>query len=199
MDKFTEQKKIIVLEGLPASGKTSISNYLRDNFNFVKVNEALGQLGDGKPVTNQIAIFQETIERYSLAKAASGAVVIDRGYPSLLAWDYCSERMNLAKNLDEKKAWVKEALDRGDLFEPDLYIYLISDPAISLQRRPRPQINEDVWSGIEGMNYYTEFCTNFFQLPEISKRIVKVDASLPIDVISKTIVQHAFQVELSIK
>ena len=191
------QKKIIVLEGLPASGKTSIANHLRDNFNFVKVNESLGELGGVNLTKNQRAIFQETVERYSLAKAANGHVVIDRGYPSLLAWDYCSEKMNLARDLDEKRYWVKEALDKGDLFEPDLYIYFISHPILSLKRRPRIQTEADVWSGTQGMNYYTDFCSSFFQLPETSQKVLKIDASLPLDTVAHIIVQNTVPVEMA--
>ncbi len=37
--------KVIVLEGLPASGKTILADYLRDNYGFLKINESLGKLG----------------------------------------------------------------------------------------------------------------------------------------------------------
>lgn len=182
------QKKIIVLEGLPASGKTSIADYLCDHFAFVKVNESLGELGGANLTTDQTVIFEETVQKYALAQSSQQHTIIDRGYPSMLAWDYCAKKMNLASDLKEKRKWVRAALGQGMLFEPDLYIYLRSTPYISLQRRPREETEIDIWSGIRGMELYAEFCNDLFK--KCFDIVLEVDASLSIKKISKRIAKR---------
>lgn len=94
------QKRVIVLEGLPGSGKTSLARFLRDTYRACLVNESLGAPGINSG--NQLAIFQETLERYGRARSAIGLVVIDRGYPSMLAWDYCREQDNFSNDFAKK-------------------------------------------------------------------------------------------------
>lgn len=156
-------KKIFVLEGLPASGKTTVADLLRDQFNFEKVNESLGHLDESTLSDSQETIFEETKKKYYLAQRSKKNSVIDRGYPSMLAWDYVAEKLKLARNLKEKKKWVAIALKEHKLFEPDYYIYFDQTPESSLVNRPRKTIIEDVWSGSEGMKHCSDFYKLFFK------------------------------------
>jgi thymidylate kinase len=156
-------KKIFVIEGLPASGKTTVADLLRDRFNFEKVNESLGHLDESAISDSQEKIFEETKEKYYLAQRSRKNSVIDRGYPSMLAWDYVAEKSKLARNFKEKKKWVATALKEHKLYEPDYYIYLNQTPEFSLINRPRKTIIEDVWSGSEGMKHCSDFYKLFFK------------------------------------
>ena len=156
------RSKVIVLEGLPGSGKTTLANYLRNELSFLKVNESLGYLGGINLTNDQRVIYKETVKKYVIAKQSTKPAVIDRGYPSMLAWDYCAEKLSRTKNLLEKLEWVNEGLRSEKLFEPDLYIHLVISPSRSFERKPRKEIIDDVWGGIEGAKYCVDFYTKFF-------------------------------------
>ncbi|TSC95374.1 MAG: hypothetical protein Athens101410_624 [Parcubacteria group bacterium Athens1014_10] len=177
--------KVIVLEGLPASGKTILADYLRDNYGFLKINESLGKLGFNN-TTNQKIIFQETLKKYDRAKKCKEFAIIDRGYPSMLAWDYCAEELGYAKDLNEKTIWVRQALNQNKLFEPYLYIYLLIKPQQSLKRRPRKETKIDVWSGKIGMQYCFSYYEDFFQNFS-DKNFLSVKSDIPVKKIAKII------------
>ena len=182
------KKVILVFEGLPACGKTTVADILRDNHGFLKVNESQGKFNNLDAVKDQQAVFEDTIEKYRLARESLLPVIIDRGYPSMLAWDYCAEKMNMAHDFEEKIRWVKESLEKNDLFEPDLYVYLLSDAKISLGRRPRKKIVADLWSGEDGIKYCHFFYDSFFKKMSSSNRnVLCINASLPADEIAKMI------------
>lgn len=166
---------ILILEGLPASGKTSLANILQEKYGFLTVNESLGYLSGVCLSDDQSAIFQETLDKYRLAKDSNELVIIDRGYPSLLAWDHCAEKLQTAYHLKEKVKWVEMALRNGILFEPDLYLYLMITSQLSLKRRPRRETLEDVWSGEIGMNYCSDYYHSFFKKYPHPDRVLKVD------------------------
>lgn len=177
--------QIIVLEGLPASGKTSLANYLRDQHGLLKVNESLGQLG-ANDTTDQKIVFEETLQKYAQAKQTQGLSIIDRGYPSMLAWDYCAEKLGYADDLTEKTKWIKQSIKSGELFEPLLYVYLSVQPEKSLIRRPRQETKIDVWSGLRGMQYCLEYYESFFQ-PSKKINYLCLDSNQPIDNLAKLV------------
>ena len=172
---------ILVLEGLPASGKTSVANYLKKFFNFYKVNESLGHLGGVNLSDDQMIIFEETVKKYGIAKNVKENSIIDRGYASMLAWDYCAVNLKKAYNFSTKKKWVNGALKTGKLYEPTFYIYLEISPETSLLRRPRPEDNKDVWTSLEGLKYCIGYYDKFFKNKEIKKKTIFIKAEKDFD------------------
>ncbi len=171
------QKSTLVLEGIPASGKTSLANYLRDFFGATKVNESLGV--PSKNSGDQQAIFLETLERYARAKSGSGCVVIDRGYPSLLAWDYCREQSGTPLQYSEKLKWIRRALKAEALFEPTWYVYLQGNVETSFSRRPRERKLSDAWSDVQGVQHCLDFYEKFFSEPRRRKHTLRYDCRRP--------------------
>jgi thymidylate kinase len=165
----------IVLEGLPASGKTSVANLLKDRYGFYKVNESLGYLRKESITETQEEVFNETVQKYLRAKKSKQNTVIDRGYPSLLAWDYCAEKLGYSHNLEEKNKWVNNSLRKHELYEPDLYLYIQISPKTSLVRRPRFKNEDDVWSSLFGMESCLDFYKNFFSSDR--KNVIFLDGS----------------------
>lgn len=182
------KNRVIVLEGAPASGKTSLANYFRDNFCFFKVNESSGKL----PINtgNQQAVFKDTIDKYILARKKDGIAVIDRGCPSLLAWDYC--RM-LANNIDqykEKQIWINNVLEKNDLYEPFLYVYLHISPELSFTRRPRKPNKVDVWSSKKGVANCIYFYSKLFRQKNYNTRTLIVNGALTSKIIAGNIIRQ---------
>ena len=182
------KNQIIVLEGLPGSGKTSLANYFRDKYAAGKVNESLGILG--KNSGNQEAIFQDTLNKYSKAKTLLGLTIIDRGYPSLLAWDYCREKENFSYDYTEKLTWINAALKRGDLYQPAWYIYLRIPYELSFRRRPRKFSLADAWSNKKGASNCEEFYEYFFSQPEYKKYTITADGTLTTQELAESIAKQ---------
>jgi thymidylate kinase len=164
------------MEGLPALGKTTLVNLL-SSCGYKVVNESLGHLSPIHKNGDQREIFLETVQKYQNTLGYKRAV-IDRGYPSLLAWDYCAEKLGYSKNLLEKENWINEALENGKIFEPSLYIYFLGSPSLSLERRSRTESKQDVWSGKKGLEYCTEFYNDFFNRPRIRSITLQIDSKL---------------------
>ncbi|MBU0530987.1 MAG: hypothetical protein ABIH67_01865 [Candidatus Uhrbacteria bacterium] len=169
--------KVIVLEGLPASGKTTLANHFCDRFGFIKVNESIGRLSGIHLIGSQTAIFEDTKMKYAKASLAAGNSIIDRGYPSLLAWDYCTEQLHATKNFREKEQWITYSIQKNEIFEPDAYFYLKIDQATSLRRRFRKTTKSDVWSGVAGMDHCQCFYNQFFSNLKTSAKIIAIDAT----------------------
>lgn len=176
-----------MLEGLPASGKTTVADFLSAEYGFRKVNESLGHLSGVNRTDDQWGIFQETVTKYALAKESGISAVIDRGYPSLLAWDYCAERLSGKKDFHEKKEWIQIALRKGELFEPDYYIMLTLTPQTSVLRRHRMESSDDVWSGFEGMKYCQIFYQKFFQEYKRHSKILSINAEKTMNKVTEEI------------
>ena len=182
------KNQAIVLEGVPGSGKTSLANYLRDKFTANKVNESLGSLS--KNSGNQKAIFQDTLDKYSKAKRLAGLTIIDRGYPSLLAWDYCREKEKLCYDYTEKLSWINVALKHGELYEPAYYIYVRIPYQLSFRRRPRKTSRPDAWSSESGVIHCEEFYEYFFSQPEYKELTITVDGTLTTKELGENIVRR---------
>lgn len=165
--------RTLVLEGLPASGKTSLARLLETK-GFSVVNESLGKIDYARARMDQKQIFMETVDKYLSARQGS-STVIDRGYPSLLAWDYCAERLWGRNDYTEKNEWISQSLASGQIYEPTCYIYIRITPEQSLKRRPRAKSDFDVWSDSEGLRHCYDFYENFFSLDPIQKRTLVMD------------------------
>jgi len=183
-------KRIIVLEGLPASGKTTLANYLVQKYQFSKINESLGRLSEKNITDDQEEIFLETLEKYQKAARSIKTCMIDRGVPSMICWDFCAEKLGYAKNYQEKVTWVEEAIQKGELYEPDLYVYIGIDPEDSLKRRERPQTDIDVWSGYKGMAYAKLFYDDYFSS---KSNVVNIDGTLDIEQAAKIILERLYE------
>ena len=116
---FCKRNMLLVFEGLPAAGKTTMADLLCVHRGAVKVNESLGSLSNSTATDDQRLIFEDTLDKYRAAQSANGLVVIDRGYPSLLAWDYCSDQLGFSHSqFNDKRTWVEYSLTRGEIQEP---------------------------------------------------------------------------------
>lgn len=181
--------RTLVLEGLPASGKTSLARLLESK-GFSVVNESLGKIDYARARMDQKQIFMETVDKYLNAKRVSPAV-IDRGYPSLLAWDYCAERLWGRNDYKEKNEWINQSLANGQIYEPTCYIYMRITPEQSLERRPRVKSDLDIWSDSEGLRHCSDFYENFFSEDHMQKRTLVIDGSIPTEEIFQKLSKEA--------
>jgi len=140
--------KKIVVEGLPCAGKTSLAkSIVKECKSYSLVNEIAARLGNGEkfPGNARNILDAERInmwfirkesERINEAKQLSSVtdVLIDRSFPSHLAYCYAYAIFN-SLDIFDKTYEMYEAALKSELLElPDVFLYLRIDPSTMLKR-----------------------------------------------------------------
>lgn len=183
MSKKKDKIVTLIFEGLPGSGKTSVARVLSRDFGFKKINESKGYLDNSFKRKLQVDIFRETVERYSLINYfGKGKFIIDRGYLSVLAWDYCEDVLYGTGQLAEKQKWINQSFIKNEIFHPTMYVYFKLSPEKSVLRKPRAVSRGDVWSSSNGLNLCSKFFTEeFSKLVNQGVRVLAIDQDLSIE------------------
>lgn len=176
-----KNKIVVVLEGLPGVGKTTLAKRLATEFKGEYIPEIIST---DKFKPNQDKYYIES----EIAKAKKAAITnkkfcfLDRNHISMLAYNY-GKKVNYKENIYEV------LVDRfKKLSEPDLYVYLrISDVSVCNQRKGIEGRNP-VWVDIKNLEKIKEYYENFFS-DKKNKVVVPVD-KLSLEEVYKLIVNH---------
>lgn len=168
---------LAVVEGLPASGKSTLVNWLLEGRIIHHViAEPTGFPSGGSVEALPAKLIEHLAAKYEESSLLRGRVLLDRGYPSLGAWDAAAEETETAhiSSADE----LKSALVQGTLWEPDLYIWLDIAPEVSLRRRPRPKADSEPHSKLRGLAASQLFYRRFFGATPVPT--ITIDAAQPV-------------------
>ena len=98
--------RIFIFEGLPGSGKTTMSLKLSKELNFKLVQEIIDEpyreISPSEIIgVDQSFYFENDKKKYKLAKKYSKTkhVLVDRGFLSTLAYNLCLEKNKIHINL----------------------------------------------------------------------------------------------------
>lgn len=141
--------KIFILEGLPGSGKTTMSIKLSKELNFKRIGEIIDENYDeiysSKILdVKQSFYFKNDKRKYRLAKEYSRItnVLVDRGFLSTLAYNSCLEKKSdKSRELTIEYNLFKKLINRN-IF----YIFIEISPEISQKRKQQNKSKNNLWS-----------------------------------------------------
>lgn len=116
---------IICFEGASAVGKTTLSKYLRDNYNAYVIPE-VNLLFGRKPDEPKFWYFEKQVERWNLAVKASKnyEVVILDGDPFQPLWYNWAYDFDILEPLESISGFYREKLAAGKIAFPEKYFIL---------------------------------------------------------------------------
>lgn len=178
---------IIVIEGIPGSGKTSLQKHLSKELGLFSIPEVLIKK-QTKNIPNarmqqQKWFWENDMRKIELALKKKKAV-LDRNYVSTLGYNWSiPDNEPLYKKL--LNLYIKNI---NKIKKPDCYIYLDVPVKLSLKRKNRLNSKTDEWTDKKFLINYKKFYNFFFSSLEKEIQIIRVDASLPMkDIIIYTI------------
>ncbi len=126
---------IICFEGASAVGKTTLSKYLRDNYNACVIPE-VNLLFERKPDEPKFWYFEKQVERWDLAVKASKnyEIVILDGDPFQPLWYNWSYNFDVLEPLESITNFYREKLAAGEIAFPDKY-FILSVKTDELKKR----------------------------------------------------------------
>ncbi len=160
--------KLIVLEGLPGSGKTSHLKYLSRRSDKV-IHEI--QLKVPKKASEEF-FLQNDLEKYRKVPQ-KGLIIMDRNYVSTLSYNF-SKLLDLDFTFFKVLGWYLSSKNQGLMWQPSFYIYIKTPVSRSLKRKKRAAPHE-IWSNPAKLKMMRFFYDAFFLLME--RRVKRIDGS----------------------
>lgn len=161
----SNKRWLIVLEGLPGSGKTGHLMYFSKHYNTVK--EILSKVPN-KP--NEMFFLRNEIKKYSLA-TKPGITIMDRNYVSSLAFNF-SKLAGLDPTFFSVVSWYFKSMASGEIWKPDCYVYIKTPVSVSISRKRRKQFHK-VWSSKKKLRLMELFYGLYFSVVE--RNILTID------------------------
>lgn len=141
----------IIIEGLAGGGKTSLAEFIRDEFGYAKVDEAIHETIDD---TDKDAYLNQDIDKHRLLHAHENSVM-DRSYLSTLAFNYASDHVFETHNFPYISEKVRSYLDDKTLTIPEHVIFIEVPIETSLKRQKKS--NAAYWSDTHMLEYTDAF------------------------------------------
>ncbi|WMW26409.1 dTMP kinase [Methanolobus sediminis] len=193
--------KLITLEGIDGSGKSTITERLRSNpdfKDFVFTREpTTGWIGDAvnraiHSDTDDLAellLFTadhaEHISKLILPALESGQNVISDRYSGSR---YAYQAVTLKGKFPEPMEWIQQ-IHRGWTVDPDLTVLFDIDPKISVERCG----NRGEQTKFEKIDFLEEVRANYLKLAEAHpERFVIINTDRPVDEIEKDVLEAIF-------
>lgn len=176
-----QSKTVIYLEGLPRSGKTSLTHSLSARFpqTVSFVPEYLDAREAEEAYTNDDQLyFQRNDElKYYKARSSSSAIcLVDRGHLSTVIYNIA--RIKYKKSQDSKSIidWYFQKVHPNKMF-PDLYIYIDTKPEMSLSRKKEPPDPNNLWDYEDVLGFAREYYLYFMKNYESEVPVLIVDSN----------------------
>jgi thymidylate kinase len=177
---------LVVLEGLPGSGKTSLLDLLRHE--FFCVPEILPSFSGA---TRQKDFLRHDFAKLRAGRASGIAALVDRGYASTLAWNYARLVIDGAIDYYDLLGYASKCWGRPE-HRPDLYIIIDVDPATSLARKNRPVVEGDLWTRQEYLAASSLFYEHYFTVVEPQVPCLRISGKESLEAIASRILSAAY-------
>ena len=173
------RNRVIVLEGLPGTGKTTLSNLFSQE--ILVVPEIVLDINDAEK-EGELFYFKNDLAKIKKAKEAKDVVLVGRSYASTLAHNYA--RLVMDSRSDYFNVLEVFAKNKKEgILVPDLYIYLEIEVKNSLARKNRPVNRDDIWTQEKYLNIIQNYYKNYFQLIEPDIPVVVIDGEKELDIV----------------
>ena len=151
--------EVIYFEGLPGSGKTSLTDLVSVSHSdvFKKVSEYVVPVKalEASVQYNQ-RYFQTNDElKYKLARECGKTCLVDRGHLSTVLYSLAYNRIRGDQDLSYILDWYFDRILKERML-PDRYIYLDISPETSLARRTRSLDWDNMWEHREALIFARE-------------------------------------------
>lgn len=171
---------LIIFEGLPGSGKTTLIKRISKNLKLPSVGELVNS--DAKyilPKESELKginfFLKSDLLKYSIgSKKSKSLVLIDRGTYSTMGYNLCSKKEH------ELKAKKNMAKINKKYDDKCIYIYIRISPSISQKRKIKKENKNDLWSFPENLKKINSFYDKVFFN---KNNVIVVDGSLDINTI----------------
>jgi len=186
---------VVYVEGIPASGKTTIINRLLGKFNrLIDIVPEYVDSREGKraEITHDPNYFIKNDEaKWQLSQESNKKFVfVDRGHLSTVIYNLVEVRIK--KNIDRLKIldWYFDSI-LGKNRLPSYYILLQADPLISLKRREKFFVSHNIWDYQESLEFANDYYIKFLESYEttVPKLIIQAN-KLSLNQIEDKIVEH---------
>jgi thymidylate kinase len=185
MEGLNNEHNFVVLEGLPGSGKTTLSYFLSRKCGLFRIGEVvtpdfcsanyrdLGDLG------HQFCL-ESDVRKYQIVKrkvSANQSCVMDRGFVSTLAYAYVYS-LCFHDNLYEiTERWIKA--QEHIFVEPRAYIFLEIEPEQCNIRKEKREEGQDMWYSLDHLRTTCDFYEDFFA--DQDAPVIRINANVPIE------------------
>lgn len=179
---------IIVLEGLPGVGKTTIATRLASELGVIIVPQRT------ELFFHQLTLSESTLDMEELyllndeekcrtaklleLKNPHTIVVMDRNYLATLAFNYAASAFGGSSSRFKRiLSWYKK--NKGlKLASPNIYIYLVASPKKSLALKGRTAKKDEPWSNLKYLALMKSYYEYFFSNVEPESNVIRIAASL---------------------
>lgn len=177
-----ERKLLVVLEGTPGGGKTTLMEHFRDLPQFEGINQILP---DNDPtdetVTLEKILQSDHLKTQAYLKSSKDIVILDRYYQSTLSYHWAADRTFNESRFQAVKMWANDSLKGGTLIVPDYTFYIDVPFDLSLKRKKRTATTDfsDPWTNKEFLHSMREYYLNLFQ--STTENVIFIDGQKSFD------------------
>ena len=170
-------RSLIVFEGLPGSGKTSVLKAVESQL-FGRIAIIPELLTPIDPLTGNdfYAVLANDENKYSRFLSGTTHAVMDRGYPSTLNWDYVLLQEGEPNHYDEKMCWYLREIGKKLIF-PTAYFYFNVPIETSMARKRLPDRRNLSWSRPDSLTIAVNYYLRFFSTVEPQVPVEFIDAN----------------------
>lgn len=179
-------RSLIVFEGLPGSGKTSVLRAIES-----QLSESVTIIPELLTPINPLieddfrVILANDENKYSRFLSGTTHAVMDRGYPSTLNWDYVLLQEGKPNHYEEKMHWYLSEIGKKLIF-PTAYFYFSIAIEASMAHKRLPDRKNLSWSRPDSLAIAANYYIQFFSTIEPQVPVEFIDAN---DTLEKVISQ----------
>ncbi len=159
--------EVIYFEGLPGSGKTTLTTQLAQMHPQTFLVPEYVHPGKDNPASfDSQRFFMENDElKYKAARDSEKQALVDRGHLSTVLYSHAYQQIRGDKDLAYVDGWYVGKILK-DRMVPDMYILLDISPELSMERRASTyNPDNNIWDHLEALKYardsYTRFISAF--------------------------------------
>lgn len=184
---------IIYIEGIPASGKTSVIKSLASKYptrldgipEYIDVKS--GRIAE-KTHNQEYFMQNDTLKWRNARKSKKEFVLVDRGHLSTLIYSLAEFKFqNTIERLDTYSWYIESILRNKRL--PDKYLIFKNEPRTSMLRRQAKNNSENMWDKEEVLEYCNTMYLQLIKKYEKSIPMLIIDTSkLTLNQIEKKVI-----------
>lgn len=180
--KTYPNKKMIVLEGLPGAGKTTIKDCFIDNNNVEAVDQILpDNPEDDSKLTLAFIKTSEKLKTEKFNSSMKKIVLFDRYYVSTLAYHWAYDAVFKTSTFEEVYRWYLTSLKAREINKPFLilYIKIPTKYAFSRKKRISSKTSNNPWLRADFLEKFVEYYEYFFLNIEPETLVININGDKP--------------------